>query len=181
VPAPPCSWRWLSDKPLRVLVHQLVVGRHHQNDRLDDRFTGIAAWNYVRIHPTSPTLEQSTYFGGVIRQPLAEALAGSAPARTRMRSCERQECGAPIRPKGRSGAGAADCSFGPNAVTQGGLRAWLGDAFPVTSACWPLRTRSTDVALGRGVAALGSDGLSRRRRGQCRFRIVVLARRRCRG
>ena len=31
---------WLSEKPLRVLVHQLVVGRHHQNDRLDARLLG---------------------------------------------------------------------------------------------------------------------------------------------
>lgn len=39
------------------------------------------------------------------------------------------------------------------------------------------RTRSTPVALGSGVAALGSDGPSRRSRGQLSFRIVVLARR----
>jgi hypothetical protein len=30
-----CSRRWLSEKPRRVLVHQLVVGRHHQNDPAD--------------------------------------------------------------------------------------------------------------------------------------------------
>jgi hypothetical protein len=28
-----CCSSWLPDKPLRVLVHQLAVGRHHQNDR----------------------------------------------------------------------------------------------------------------------------------------------------
>jgi hypothetical protein len=46
--------RWLSEKPLRVLVYRLVVGRHHQNDLAERHPLGCGsdrASEFVRLLP----------------------------------------------------------------------------------------------------------------------------------
>ena len=72
---------------------------------------------------------------------VAEALASSAPSRTRMRSCERQSAAALSWPERVAGVRAADSSPPANAVAHGRRRRWLRDAYKVTTARWPFRCK----------------------------------------
>ena len=52
-------WRWLSEKPLSILVHQLVVGRHHQRHPLKLRQMGGRTRMSTRIcHLLPPLIDQ---------------------------------------------------------------------------------------------------------------------------